>query len=93
MRRPTRKKRCGISRVAGKTSARICCGRDIASQIPAAAWPSLHRDEKHVVGAVDEAVARLRAVDAQLQELVTLEPLHTRVQRLIASGAWTTSPR
>jgi transposase len=32
--------------------------------------------------AVDEAVARLRTVDEQLEALVTLEPLRSRVQRL-----------
>ena len=44
--------------------------------------PALEQTHQAYLRAVDEAVARLRAVEAQLQELVTLEPLHTRVQRL-----------
>jgi transposase len=44
--------------------------------------PALTRTHEAYLRAVDEAVARLRAVEAQLQELVTLEPLHNRVQRL-----------
>ena len=44
--------------------------------------PALEQTHQGYLRAVDEAVARLRAVEAQLQELVTLEPLHTRVQRL-----------
>jgi transposase len=50
----------------------------------AQAWPlpALTQTHDAYLRAVDEAVARLRAVEAQLQELVTLEPLHARVQRL-----------
>ena len=44
--------------------------------------PALQQTHQAYLRAVDEAVARLRAVEAQLQELVTLEPLYTRVQRL-----------
>jgi transposase len=44
--------------------------------------PALTYTHEAYLRAVDEAVARLRAVEAQLQELVTLEPLQTRVQRL-----------
>jgi transposase len=44
--------------------------------------PALTQTHEAYVRAVDEAVARLRAVEAQLQELVTLEPLHTQVRRL-----------
>jgi transposase len=44
--------------------------------------PALTQTHEAYLRAVDEAVARLRAVEAQLQTLVTLEPLHTRVQRL-----------
>ena len=44
--------------------------------------PALAQTHEAYLRAVDEAVARLRAVEAQLQELVTLEPLRTRVQRL-----------
>jgi len=48
------------------------------------AWPlpALEHTHHAYLRTVDEAVARLRAVEAQLQELVTLEPLYTRVQRL-----------
>jgi transposase len=44
--------------------------------------PALTQTHEAYLRAVDEAVARLRTVDGQMQELVTLEPLHTRVQRL-----------
>jgi transposase len=44
--------------------------------------PALTQTHEAYLRAVDEAVARLRAIDTQLQELVTLEPLRTRVQRL-----------
>jgi transposase len=46
------------------------------------ALAALTQTHEAYLRAVDEAVARLRAVEAQLQELVTLEPLRTRVQRL-----------
>ena len=44
--------------------------------------PALTQTHEAYLRAVDEAVARLQTVDAQLQALVTLEPLHSRVQRL-----------
>jgi transposase len=44
--------------------------------------PALTHTHEAYLRAVDEAVARLQAVDVQLQALVTLEPLRTRVQRL-----------
>jgi transposase len=44
--------------------------------------PALAQTHEAYLRAVDETVARLRTVEAQLQELVTLEPLRTRVQRL-----------
>src|SRR5687767_8190903 len=44
--------------------------------------PALTQTHEAYLRAVDEAGARVRAVEAQLQELVTLEPLQTRVQRL-----------
>ncbi len=52
--------------------------------LQAQAWPlpALTQTHDAYLRAVDEAVARLRAVEAQLQDLVTLEPLHARVQRL-----------
>jgi transposase len=46
------------------------------------ALPPLAQTHEAYLRTVDETVARLRTVDAQLQELVTLEPLHSRVQRL-----------
>lgn len=47
-------------------------------------WPlaALAQTHEAYLRTVDEAVARLRTVETQLQELVTLEPLRTRVQRL-----------
>ncbi|HET9195808.1 MAG TPA: IS110 family transposase [Vicinamibacterales bacterium] len=44
--------------------------------------PALTQTHEAYLRAVDETVARLRAVEAQLQTLVTLEPLRTRVQQL-----------
>jgi len=44
--------------------------------------PGLTQTHEAYLRAVDEAVARLRTVDAQLQDLVLLEPLRDRVQRL-----------
>lgn len=47
-------------------------------------WPIAALDQTHraYLRAVDEAVARLRAVDGDLQALLTLEPLRARVERL-----------
>jgi len=44
--------------------------------------PALTQTHEAYLRAVDEAVARLRTVDTQLQDLVMLEPLRGRVQRL-----------
>lgn len=44
--------------------------------------PVLTQTHEAYLRAVDEAVARGRAVETQLQDLVTLEPLRTRGQRL-----------
>ena len=44
--------------------------------------PALTQTHEAYLRTVDEALARLRTVDTQLQALVTLEPLHTRVQTL-----------
>ena len=44
--------------------------------------PALDRTHRAYLRAVDEAVARLQTVEAELRDLVTLEPLQTRVQRL-----------
>jgi transposase len=46
------------------------------------ALPALAHTHEAYLRTVDEAVARLRAIEAQLQELVLLEPLRARVQRL-----------
>jgi transposase len=47
-------------------------------------WPIPALDQTHraYLRAVDEALARLRAVEADLQALLTLEPLRARVERL-----------
>jgi len=47
-------------------------------------WPLPALDQTHraYVRTVDEAVARLHTVEAELRELTTLEPLRTRVERL-----------
>jgi transposase len=47
-------------------------------------WPIVALDQTHraYLRAVDEALARLRAVETDLQALLTLEPLRTRVARL-----------
>ena len=44
--------------------------------------PALTQTHEAYLRAVDEAVARLRTVEEQLRQLVTLEPLRSRVQRL-----------
>jgi len=44
--------------------------------------PALERTHHAYLRAVDEAVARLKTVDAELHDLINLEPLRTRVQRL-----------
>jgi len=44
--------------------------------------PALDQTHRAYVRAVDEGVARLRAVDLALRDLLALEPLRSRVQRL-----------
>jgi transposase len=44
--------------------------------------PALEHTHRAYVRAVDEAVARLAAVDQDLRELLTIEPLQSRVERL-----------
>jgi hypothetical protein len=56
------------------------------------AIPALDQTHRAYVRAVDEAVARLRAVEQDLRALLTLEPLRPRVERLRCSAASTTSP-
>jgi transposase len=47
-------------------------------------WPLAALDQTHraYLRTVDEAVARLRSVEAELRDLLTLEPLQSRVTRL-----------
>ena len=55
-----------------------------AAWLQAQRWPiaALEHTHRAYVRAVDEARARLGAVDAELHELLTLEPLRARVERL-----------
>jgi transposase len=46
------------------------------------ALPALEQTHRAYVRAVEEAVARLQAVDLELRDLLTLEPLRRRVERL-----------
>ena len=55
-----------------------------AAWLQAQRWPlpALEQTHRAYVRAVDEAVARLHAIDAELRDLLTLEPLAARVTRL-----------
>jgi len=55
-----------------------------AAWLQAQHWPltALAQTHRAYVRTVDEAVARLQAVDAELRDLLTLEPLKARVERL-----------
>ena len=55
-----------------------------AQWLQAQHWPlaALEQTHRAYVRAVDEAVARLHAVDTELRDLLTLEPLRARVERL-----------
>lgn len=55
-----------------------------AEWLQAQRWPlaALEQTYRAYVRAVDEAVARLRAVDTELRDLLALEPLRARVERL-----------
>src|SRR5262249_3902198 len=55
-----------------------------AAWLQAQHWPLAALAQTHhpYVRAVDEAVARLQAVDAELRDLLTLEPLKARIERL-----------
>lgn len=55
-----------------------------AAWLQAQRWPlpALEQTHRAYVRAVDEAVGRLQAVDTELRDLLTLEPLRTRVERL-----------
>lgn len=52
--------------------------------LQAQSWPlpALAQTHRAYVRAIDDALARLQTVDADLRALLTLEPLRTRVQRL-----------
>jgi transposase len=55
-----------------------------ADWLQAQRWdlPALEQTHRAYVRAVDEAVARLHALEAELRDLLTIEPLRTRVERL-----------
>jgi transposase len=55
-----------------------------AQWLQAQQWPlpALEQTHRAYIRAVDEAVSRLHAVDAELRDLLTLEPLSARVERL-----------
>jgi len=55
-----------------------------AAWLHAQRWPIAALEQTHCayVRAVDDAVGRLHAVDAELRDLLTLEPLRARVERL-----------
>jgi transposase len=55
-----------------------------AAWLQAQRWPlpALEQTHRAYVRAVDEAVGRLHAVDVELRDLLTIEPLCSRVQRL-----------
>jgi transposase len=55
-----------------------------AAWLQAQRWPlpALEQTHRAYVRAVDEAIARLHSVDQELRDLLTLEPLRARVERL-----------
>jgi transposase len=55
-----------------------------AEWLQAQRWPlpALEQTHRAYIRAIDEAVGRLRAVDTELRDLLTLEPLRSRVERL-----------
>jgi transposase len=55
-----------------------------AAWLHAQRWPiaALEQTQRAYGRAVDEAIGRLRAVDAELRDLLTIEPLRARVERL-----------
>ena len=55
-----------------------------AAWLQAQRWPlpALEQTHRAYVRAVDEAVGRLQAVDTELRDLLTIEPLRARVERL-----------
>src|SRR5204863_1001615 len=55
-----------------------------AEWLQAQRWPlaALEQTHRAYVRAVDEGVARLQAVDTELRDLLTIDPLRSRVERL-----------
>ena len=55
-----------------------------AAWLQAQGWPlaALEQTHRAYVRAVDEAVGRLQAVDTELRDLLTIEPLRARIERL-----------
>lgn len=55
-----------------------------AAWLQAQQWPlpALEQTHRAYVRAVDEAVARLQSVDLELRDLLTVEPLRARIERL-----------
>jgi hypothetical protein len=55
-----------------------------AAWLQAQRWPlpALEQTHRAYLRAVDEAVGRLQAVDRELRDLLTIEPLRARVERL-----------
>src|SRR4030095_232670 len=55
-----------------------------AEWLQAQRWPlpALEQTHRAYVRAVDEAISRLHSVDTELRDLLTLEPLRARVERL-----------
>lgn len=55
-----------------------------AAWLQAQRWPlaALEQTHRAYVRAVDEAIGRLRAVEVELRDLLTIEPLRSRVERL-----------
>lgn len=66
------------------TATKRAWTRRHAAWLQAQQWPlaALAHTHRAYVRAVDEAMGRLHAVDAELRELLILEPLKTRVERL-----------
>jgi transposase len=66
------------------TATKKAWTRRHAAWLQAQRWPlaALEQTHRAYVRAVDEAVGRLQAVDGELRDLLTLEPLRARVVRL-----------
>jgi transposase len=66
------------------TATKRAWTRRHAAWLQAQRWPlaALEQTHRAYVRAVDEAVGRLQGVDQELRDLLTLEPLRARVERL-----------